>query len=401
MDKALIIVAHPDDEVLWGGEVLFNYECEIVCITNGGNNLRKELFLKTSKITKSKSFIYDFPDLGNSYWDFKTKKLIKDKLKEINVENYKIIVTHSPDGEYGHLSHIDTSKLVCDVYKLYEEKIHFFDFDFNSPKINLSVNKLINIYYNLNPLRHFISNFYHRIQIKKIKSIVFLLLKNYLLSEVTIENLKLSSFRSLTSKDKFKSKRPEIIKFQRQLFSALDREEYFILNKKLLENYKERDYLAKIIYPEMTGKVLNVGCHIFNKWDYLLFKDPHNYHTIDIDEKYSIYGSPFNHKTIDFLDLKCNFKYQNIILFGVLGIPDLTGNDNYTLNNRIFEVIHKAKKILSKNGILLLGPDIHHDPNNSSILFWEKIINGLVENDFKLLNKKFFKNNLIFVLEKN
>ena len=37
-------------------------------------------------------------------------------------------------------------------------------------------------------------------------------------------------------------------------------------------------------------------------------------HAARIDEKYSIYGSPFNHKTIDFLDLKCNFKYQNIIL---------------------------------------------------------------------------------------
>jgi hypothetical protein len=401
MDKALIIIAHPDDEALWGGEVLFNYECEIVCITNGENKLRRELFLKVSKITNSKSVIYDFPDLGNTYWDYKTKKLIKDKLEEINVDKYKLIVTHSPDGEYGHLSHIDLSKIVSDLYKLHEKKIHFFDFDFNSPKVNLNVNRLIKIYYNLNPFKLFISNFYHRIQIKKIKSIIFLLFKNFLLSEVSIENLKLSSFRSLTAKDKFRSKRSEIIKFQKQIYSALDREEYFFLNEKLLEKYEERDYLAKVVYPKMKGRVLNVGCHLFNKWDYLLFKDPKNYHTIDIDQRYSIYGSPFNHKTIDFLDLECNFKYQNIILFGVLGIPDLTGNDNYTLYNKIHEVINKAKKILSKNGILLLGPDIHHDPKKNTILFWKKTIDVIIENDFKLLSKKHFKNNLIFVLEKN
>lgn len=401
MDKALIIVAHPDDEVLWGGETLFDFECDVICITNGSNVLRKKKFEKVSIITNTKSIIYDFPDEGNVFWNFNIREKIKEILTEIIITKYKFIVTHSPDGEYGHLAHIDLSNIVCEVFKKHQDKIYFFDFDFTSLRENKKVDKLIKIYYNLNSLSLFFSKKYHNIKIKKIKSVLFLVFKKFIKQQITLENIELSKYSTITKKSEFKSKRNNIISFQNQLYSALNVEEYFLINKELIEKYKEREYLSKKVYPKLVGKTLNVGCHYFNKWDYLLFQNPKNYYTIDIDEKYSPFGSPYNHKTIDFLDLNSDSKFDNIILFGVLGIPNLTGNDNYTLNDNIFTVIKKAIKFLSNNGQLILGPDIHHDAEKSNISFWENLLKSPLLQDFKLKEKKHFKNNLIYWLEKN
>ena len=44
----LMIVAHPDDETIWGGGHLLEGGYFVVCITNGENEIRKEEFVKTT-----------------------------------------------------------------------------------------------------------------------------------------------------------------------------------------------------------------------------------------------------------------------------------------------------------------------------------------------------------------
>ena len=41
--ESLMIVAHPDDETIWGGSHLINGNYTVLCITNGNNKKRKGL----------------------------------------------------------------------------------------------------------------------------------------------------------------------------------------------------------------------------------------------------------------------------------------------------------------------------------------------------------------------
>ena len=38
----VMIVAHPDDETIWGGAHLLKDDYLVICITNGNNDVRKE-----------------------------------------------------------------------------------------------------------------------------------------------------------------------------------------------------------------------------------------------------------------------------------------------------------------------------------------------------------------------
>ena len=58
----VMIVAHPDDETLWGGEQLLKENYLVICITNGDNKIRKKEFEKVMEETKDYGIILNYPD---------------------------------------------------------------------------------------------------------------------------------------------------------------------------------------------------------------------------------------------------------------------------------------------------------------------------------------------------
>ncbi len=42
--ESLMIVAHPDDETIWGGSHLINGNYTVLCITNGNNKKKKRIY---------------------------------------------------------------------------------------------------------------------------------------------------------------------------------------------------------------------------------------------------------------------------------------------------------------------------------------------------------------------
>lgn len=46
--ESLMIVAHPDDETIWGGSHLINGNYTVLCITNGNNKKRKKEFMNVT-----------------------------------------------------------------------------------------------------------------------------------------------------------------------------------------------------------------------------------------------------------------------------------------------------------------------------------------------------------------
>ena len=142
-EKSALVVAHPDDEILWFSSVI-DFVDKIIIIYNGTSN--KEVLLGRNKIFNSKILPYqgkvkclkieeadvfnksnwNFPKLTSYGVKLNSKKYIQnfDKIKEKLSEellDYQNIITHNPWGEYGHEEHIQVFNAISKV----SEKINF------------------------------------------------------------------------------------------------------------------------------------------------------------------------------------------------------------------------------------------------------------------------------------
>lgn len=108
----LMIVAHPDDESLFGGGRLLKSKWKVVCITNGNNPIRRNEFEQVMRITNSDYEIWNYPDKRKP---FSENSLIID-IKRV-IEGFDEILTHGELGEYGHIHHIQLHKLLKQIVK--------------------------------------------------------------------------------------------------------------------------------------------------------------------------------------------------------------------------------------------------------------------------------------------
>jgi len=120
----LMIVAHPDDEILWGGGHLLDGGYLVLCITNGRNQKRTAEFRNAVSQTGNIPLILEYPDKVNFLrddWDAVRDGIESDLKKIIALKQWSLIVTHNPDGEYGHQHHKMTNSLTVAAY----EALHF------------------------------------------------------------------------------------------------------------------------------------------------------------------------------------------------------------------------------------------------------------------------------------
>lgn len=138
--ERLMIVAHPDDETLWGSEELLKNKYLVVCITCGTNKKREKEIEAALKISKDRLIVLDKPDkVRGKRSDWKHyKKQIKYELKYvIKKKKWNTIVTHNPEGEYGHIHHKITSNIVTKVYNKEKiGKLKYFGKYYSKKRIN-------------------------------------------------------------------------------------------------------------------------------------------------------------------------------------------------------------------------------------------------------------------------
>lgn len=126
----LMIVAHPDDETLWGGAHLLNDRWLVVVLTNGFNADRKEDFYNVMNRTNDKHIILTYPDTkldwyaadgGHRYetdeWTTAEKGMKADITLLMNYKKWDTIATHNPNGEYNKNHHKMTSAYVTQCWK--------------------------------------------------------------------------------------------------------------------------------------------------------------------------------------------------------------------------------------------------------------------------------------------
>lgn len=106
----LMVVAHPDDECLFGGaQLLTSTGWKVLCVTNGDNEIRRKEFTKVMHVLNCEFEIWNYYDsqftpFGNALFD-DLKKVVVDK-------KWNKIVTHNFMGEYGHLHHMQINEIM-------------------------------------------------------------------------------------------------------------------------------------------------------------------------------------------------------------------------------------------------------------------------------------------------
>jgi len=114
----LMIVAHPDDELIFGGAELIKHgpEYRVVCLTNNANDIRKSEFKSVmEKLNVGSWEMLDYEDTLEP-----TEKY--DLSYILNFKSWEKIVTHNPIGEYGHPQH----KLVFDTVLNFTNDFYVF-----------------------------------------------------------------------------------------------------------------------------------------------------------------------------------------------------------------------------------------------------------------------------------
>ena len=111
----VMIVAHPDDETLFGGQELLNGEgWHVVCLTNCDNAARANRFRLAMAFAGATYDLWDYPDRpgwsrdsmsAESAWRPLLEGL-KERLTGILTSpTPRRVVTHNGNGEYGHAHH--------------------------------------------------------------------------------------------------------------------------------------------------------------------------------------------------------------------------------------------------------------------------------------------------------
>lgn len=110
-----VIVAHPDDEVLWAGGLILNnpsWRCFIVSLCRKYDTDRAPKFCKSLKILRSGGNMGNLDD-GTSQLPTEYRKLKHLILELLPNSHYDIIITHSPKGEYTrHVRHEEIGRAI-------------------------------------------------------------------------------------------------------------------------------------------------------------------------------------------------------------------------------------------------------------------------------------------------
>lgn len=118
-----MIVAHPDDESLFGGAALITEgNWKVVCVTNGDNPVRRKEFEEVMYVTNSSFEMWDYCDQYHL-----PLSVSKEELERVLFEqDWEKVVTHNKQGEYGHPHHKQLHVLIKSILR--NKKLWTFDF---------------------------------------------------------------------------------------------------------------------------------------------------------------------------------------------------------------------------------------------------------------------------------
>jgi len=162
--KNLMVVAHPDDETLWGYSYLSQHpdQWKVICLTCADHPIRREEFIKVMNMLNIHN--YQIWSEKDSLLNWDLSQSTKQRLKnELLTGQYELVVTHNLFGEYGHLQHIALSRYLKNLCQQHQIKLKFFNFG-HKYQTNQTQNNILANYgsqkYIVNILKRCLAPFY-------------------------------------------------------------------------------------------------------------------------------------------------------------------------------------------------------------------------------------------------
>ena len=155
-DNYAIVVAHPDDEILFASSILEKATQVFICfsdipveeeihatITKGRRNVKNKYPLKNvtflditqasnkdaKRINWDRAIENEYGVLGErneKEYEKNFQKLFK--ILGLKLKNFRTIYTHNPWGEYGHVEHIQIHRCIEKLSKILEFKMYVFGY---------------------------------------------------------------------------------------------------------------------------------------------------------------------------------------------------------------------------------------------------------------------------------
>lgn len=132
--KALVIVAHPDDETIWMGGTIARYKSlkwTIFALCRASDTDRAPKFARVCEYLGAKSIMTDLDDVDELTLDGATVEAEKILRKKLKNKKFHYIFTHNDNGEYGHGRHIAVHRAVNKLLEegfLQPEKVFYFNY---------------------------------------------------------------------------------------------------------------------------------------------------------------------------------------------------------------------------------------------------------------------------------
>jgi hypothetical protein len=109
--RAVVIVAHPDDEVIWAGGLILrqhNWDWTVFCLCRGDDTDRRPKFDAVCDLLGVTGVISDLNDGNPPAAITPDNDVCPRILDAVGQTPWDICLTHGNNGEYGHLRHRQT-----------------------------------------------------------------------------------------------------------------------------------------------------------------------------------------------------------------------------------------------------------------------------------------------------
>jgi LmbE family N-acetylglucosaminyl deacetylase len=132
---AAVIVAHPDDEILWAGGTILSHQSWqwfILSLCRASDADRAPRFLNALEILGAEGKIEDLDD-GPEQIPLEKQKIETAILRSLTSTRFDLIVTHSPAGEYTrHRRHEETGEAIISLWyagKIQTDELWMFAYE--------------------------------------------------------------------------------------------------------------------------------------------------------------------------------------------------------------------------------------------------------------------------------